>query len=204
MTAVVDVSDRAQVFAWIENTVASFGRPLDGAANLAGISQPDGRSVQGRMRNLSEEVVDRVMNLNFKGVVNCMVAELNHLKEGSSGVGGGSIVNCASVAWHMGLEGNPAYTAAKHAVVGLTRTAAKEEGTKGIRVNAVSPGTVQTPMVEAVDRELDQSGQRWQEMSALGRRAQPEEVAKLIMFLLGDDSSYITGVSYLIDGGWIC
>lgn len=119
--------------------------------------------------------------------------------------GPGSIVNAASVAGLEGYANNANYTASKHGVVGLTRSGAKEVGQKNIRVNAVAPGLINTPMVaQAAETATDITASNIQTIAALERIGQPEEVGKLVTFLLSDDSSYITGAVYVVDGGKLC
>ncbi|KAF9869882.1 short-chain dehydrogenase [Colletotrichum karsti] len=132
--SVVDVTDRKVVEAWIAETTKNLG-PLDGAANVAGVLGRQGNAVS--IPEIEEDEWDFVMGVNFGGVRNSMAAEIPALLEG--GRTGGAIVNVSSVAGKMGLALNGAYTASKHAVVGLTKTAAKELGAKGVRVNAVCP-----------------------------------------------------------------
>ena len=117
-----------------------------------------------------------------------------------------SIVNAASIAGIVGVPNNVPYVMAKHAIVGLTKTAAKEEGGRGIRVNAIAPGVVDTPMVEGIGRragttELFKSGGQ---PGSLGRMGRSEEVADLVCFLAGGESTFISGMVYGIDGGWMC
>jgi NAD(P)-dependent dehydrogenase (short-subunit alcohol dehydrogenase family) len=119
--------------------------------------------------------------------------------------GPGSIVNAASLAGLEGYAYNANYTASKHGVVGLTRSGAKEVGQKNIRVNAVAPGLINTPMIaQAAKTAPDISESSIQTFAALARIGQPEEVGKLVAFLLSDDSSYITGAVYVVDGGKLC
>ncbi|ORY09231.1 hypothetical protein BCR34DRAFT_487693 [Clohesyomyces aquaticus] len=198
MTYKLDVRDRKHVDAWISATVSKFGR-LDGAANIAGVT---GRSIGVKTADeLEDEDWDFVIGVNLTGLMYCQRAELQALTKG------GAIVNAASIAGLQGREKNAAYCASKHGVVGLTRTAAKDMGGKGIRVNAIAPGTIDTPMVTQARQvagldpaavKLDHS------QAALKRLGQPSEVASLIAFLLSDDSSFITGAVMSIDGGWNC
>lgn len=122
----------------------------------------------------------------------CMREQLRLMKSGSS------IVNAASVAGIMGLSGTPAYGASKHGVVGLTRNAAVDYGQKGIRVNAVAPGYVDTPLTAPVASEMNQ----FVRTIPLGRTARPEEIANVAVFLLSDEANYITGQIYPVCGGW--
>ena len=149
---------------------------------------------------LSNEEWDFVVGVNLTGVFYCMRAELRAM------AGPGSIVNAASVAGLEGYPNNANYTASKHGVVGLTRGGAKEVGkSKKIRVNAVAPGVINTPMVVAAARTTTGVEDGTIELdTALGRIGQPEEVGKLIAFLLSDDASFITGSIYTVDGGKVC
>lgn len=148
---------------------------------------------------------DFILEVNLKGVMLCLKAQLAHITPG------GAIVNAASIAGLQGRPNNAAYAASKHGVIGLTRSAAKEVGEKGIRVNSICPGYIETPMnasarAIAKDAGTGEEGKRNSEaMSvALRRSGKAEEVASLIAFLLGDESKFITGAAYSIDGGWNC
>lgn len=141
LSSVVDVRDRSQVEEWMARTISHFGGgALDGAANLAGTEGRDIGAAAVAVRNLDDDdEFDRVMDVNCKGVLNCVRAQLRVIKQGTQGRGGGSIVNASSLAGLMGFANHVAYTASKHAVIGITRCAAKEEGAKGVRVNAIAP-----------------------------------------------------------------
>lgn len=136
----LDVRSSAACNSWIADTVEHFGNtPLAGAANLAGVFGPSIAQERGTIRNLGDDEFDFVMDVNCRGVFNCLRAQLQNMQEGEAGRRGGSIVNAASVAGMVGVEGNSPYVASKHAVVGMTRTAAKEEGSRAIRVNCIAP-----------------------------------------------------------------
>ncbi|KAF6826109.1 3-oxoacyl-(acyl-carrier-protein) reductase [Colletotrichum plurivorum] len=187
---VVDVSNPTQVKDWIEQTVKDFGK-LDGAANIAGT----GGSTAVPLEAQTDKDWDLVIGINMTGTMYSMREELNHLTDG------GSIVNASSV---LGLRSSPgaggsSYVASKHAVLGMTRQAAREYGHRGIRVNCVNPGAIDTPMM--AHAKDDTSGVY---TSPLGRWGQPEDVARLVGFLLGDESTFITGTSVVIDGGLTC
>lgn len=139
LTAVVDVRSQTACNDWILATVSHFGQPLVGAANLAGVFGPSIAQECGAVRNIKDDEFDWVMQVNVKGTLNCLRAELPHMQVGRDGRHGGSIVNASSVSGICGVEYNGPYVAAKHAIIGLTRTAAKEEGPRAIRVNAVAP-----------------------------------------------------------------
>lgn len=186
-----DVTIASQVSDMVSATIERFGR-LDSAFNNAGISG-------GHMTLLDcdEPTFDRVMAVNVKGVLFCMQAQLRvMLAQGS-----GAIVNMASVAGLIGTPTLPAYGASKHAVVGLTKTAALAHATQGIRVNAVCPSYIDTPMVDAFVKRVPELAQVVQQASPIGRIGQPEEVAAAVVWLCSDAASFVNGVAFAIDGG---
>jgi len=197
LTNLADVRHYDQVDAWIKATIDRFGR-LDGAANLAGVI-----SKYISIKPLSEqdfEMWDFVIGVNLTGVMHCMRSQLRIMADG------GAIVNASSIGGNTGRPCNGDYSASKHGVIGLTRSAAKEVGVQNIRVNAICPGYIATPMV-AQSKSIehgDAEAKRDMSHIAVRREGKPEEVAKLIAFLLSDESSYISGATVAIDGGWNC
>ncbi len=183
----VDVSVEADVKNMVEQTVAAFGR-LDFAFNNAGIL------AVGFTHEVEQEQFDRIFAVDARGVWLCMKHEIRHMLKN----GGGAIVNNASEA---GLVGTPLagpYVGAKHAVVGLTKTAAGEYANVGIRVNAIAPGAIATPMVLTLPQEVQDS---LVAPAPLTRMGTPEEVAELVLFLSSSKSSFMLGSIVSIDGG---
>jgi NAD(P)-dependent dehydrogenase (short-subunit alcohol dehydrogenase family) len=183
-----DVTDPGQVDALV---AACDGR-LDIAFNNAGTS--------GNFGNVADTSVDewrRVVDLNLIGVYLCMRAEIPLMQAG----GGGVIVNTSSGAGLMGFAGLSAYVASKHAVIGLTKTAALEYARAGIRINAVCPGTVRTPMLEGFVGGDESALQAMGKMMPIGRLATPEEIAAAVVWLCSEQSVYVTGVAMPVDGG---
>ncbi|MBV8774448.1 MAG: SDR family oxidoreductase [Deltaproteobacteria bacterium] len=187
-----DVSVTAQVEAVISKTMETYGR-LDYAFNNAGIEGTIGDTV-----SYPEDAFDRTIAINLKAVWLCMKYEIPQMLK----IGGGAIVNTASTLGLVAIEGASAYTASKHGVVGLTRTAALEFAQKNIRVNCVCPGFIRTAMVE---RALDKGQIAEHQMIAIepvGRLGKPEEIAEAVLWLLSDAASFVTGHTLTIDGGW--
>ena len=205
LATAVNVTSPDSVAGWINATTSHFARPLSGAANMAGVVGANIANEKGTLQNLTDAEFGFVMDVNCRGVFNCLRAQLPAMQTGTGGRGGGSIVNASSMAGLMGVERNASYVASKHAVAGLTRTAAKEEGARAVRVNAVAPGIISTPMMKQIEVSAGTTelfGPK--EPGALARRGDPEEVAGVVAFLLGDDSSFINGQVIPIDGGLLC
>ncbi len=190
-----DVSNPEDTQAMVDQAVAAFGS-LDCAFNNAGIGG-------GRDRLLTadylEEDWDRVISINLKGVWLCMKAEIPQmLKQGS-----GAIVNTASIAGLVGLSGTVAYVAAKHGVTGLTKAAAMEYAKSGIRVNAVCPGYIETPLVQGIFDRVEGYRERVAARHPMDRLGEPEEIAQAVVWLSSDAASFVTGHNMPVDGGYM-
>jgi NAD(P)-dependent dehydrogenase (short-subunit alcohol dehydrogenase family) len=187
-----DVSDPAACQALVDFTLKTYGR-LDVACNNAGI---------GGESNLTGEYSlegwDKVIKTNLSSVFYCMRSEIPTMLQN----GGGAIVNMASILGTVGFAAAPAYVAAKHGVLGLTKTAALEYGQQGIRVNAVGPAFIQTPMIAALENDPALNGMLVGR-HPIGRLGKPEEVAELVLWLSSDKASFVTGSFYLVDGGYV-
>ena len=187
-----DVTDDTQVASMIDRTVSAFGR-LDAAFNNAGVMQ---RRVD--TAEISGEEWDRVMAINLRGVWSCMKHELPQMLRN----GGGAIVNCSSIGGVIGVPGLAAYHAAKHGVIGLTKTAALEYATRKIRINAVCPGTINTPMAESLTGGDPKILAEFLKDEPIGRIAEPEEVAAGVLWLCSPGASYVVGHALFVDGGY--
>ncbi|OIW29699.1 3-oxoacyl-reductase [Coniochaeta ligniaria NRRL 30616] len=190
----VDVSKRAEVDAWVEGIVERHGR-LDGAANVAGIiGREHGRTSTTELR---DEEWDRIIAVNLTGTMYCLRAELRRI------VDGGSIVNISSIHGLKGFANHAAYDASKHGVIGLTRSAAQEMGHREVRVNAVAPGAIYTPLMQ---KNWDLTGRPadapFDDPSAFRRQGTAEETANVVAFLLGPESTFVSGSVYRVDGAW--
>ncbi|MCD4512025.1 glucose 1-dehydrogenase [Brucella pseudogrignonensis] len=187
-----DVADEAQVAAMVEQTVATFGR-LDMAYNNAGIQAPPTDAAEE-----SAHQYDRVTDIDLRGIWASMKHELLQMRKQCSGV----IVNCSSIGGLIGLPGRAAYHASKHGVIGLTRSAALEYAPRGIRINAICPGTFNTPMVAKMLREEPNEMADIMKSQPIGRLGEPEEVADAVLWLCSDASSFVLGVALPVDGGY--
>ena len=188
---VVDVASEEQVRGLVERVVADFGR-IDCAHNNAGIS-----GVPGTIQDTSLEDWSRVIAINLTGVFLCMKYEIAQML----GQGGGAIVNTSSGAGVIGAPGLGHYTASKHAVLGLTKTAALENARTGIRVNAVCPGSIDTPMLQATIAGSEQVKQMVLRSQPGGELGTPEQIAEAVVWLCSERASFVTGHSMLVDGG---
>jgi NAD(P)-dependent dehydrogenase (short-subunit alcohol dehydrogenase family) len=188
----VDVAKYADVEAMVAKAVQAYGR-LDCAFNNAGI---DGRG--GRIHECTEENWNRVISINLTGVWLCMKAEITQmLAQG----GGGAIVNTSSVAGLAGGAGLPAYIASKHGVAGLTRAAALEYGKHNLRVNAVCPGPIRTPMLGRLLKRKDDVEAKLSRAEPLRRLGEPSEIGETVAWLCSDRASYVHGLPMPVDGG---
>ncbi|KAI0798877.1 short-chain dehydrogenase [Xylaria sp. FL0064] len=194
----VDISKRDEVDSWISGIVEKFGK-LDGAANVAGII---GKHHGVReIKDLDDDEWNKIITVNLTGTMYCLRAELQKI------VDGGSIVNVSSIHGFKGFPKYGAYDASKHGIIGLTRTAAKENGHREVRVNAVAPGAIFTPLMEKAWKLHDYTpatlirGTPPEPEAAFERQGTSEEVGLVIAFLLGPDSKYVTGTVQSVDGG---
>jgi len=185
-----DVANPMAVKEAISATVAQFGS-LDVAFNNAGVGD------EKQIHEKSIEQWNKVIAINLSGVFFCMKFQIEQMLKQKTG---GSIVNVSSILGQVGTDGAAAYVAAKHGVVGLTQTAAIEYGTKNIRVNAIGPGYIDTPLLQKMDKDTKHA---LEEMHAMKRLGRAEEVAKAFTWLASDDASFMTGDYIPVDGGYL-
>ena len=176
----------------VRDTLQQYGR-LDFACNNAGIG-----GEQNPTADYSIEAWQQVIGVNLSGVFYCMKYEIPAMLQS----GGGAIVNMASILGEVSFLGAVGYVAAKHGVLGLTKTAAVEYAARGIRVNAVGPGFISTPMIQAVE-ENSEAKKMLVSLHPIGRLGKPEEVAELVIWLSSEKASFVTGAYYPVDGGYL-
>jgi NAD(P)-dependent dehydrogenase (short-subunit alcohol dehydrogenase family) len=187
-----DVSDEAAMQKLIETTVKQYGT-LDYAVNNAGIE-----GSQKSCQDITMEEWDRIQNVNLKGVWLGMKYQIPQmLRQGK-----GAIVNVASIAGLIGFPNFSHYVASKHAVVGLTKSVALENSKTGIRINAICPGVIQTPMIDRALGDNEEVRETYRKAIPMSRFGTPDEIAETIIFLCSDAASYITGQAIAADGGW--
>jgi NAD(P)-dependent dehydrogenase (short-subunit alcohol dehydrogenase family) len=188
-----NIANAQEVEALVQQTVATYGR-LDYAHNNAG--------VEGELTTTaeySEAEWDRVIGINLKGTWLCMKYEIAHMLT----QGGGAIVNTASGLGLVGLATYPAYVASKHGVIGLTKTAALEYAKANLRVNALCPGVIQTPMIDRVLSKYPHLVEPLAASEPIGRLGRPEEMAEAAVWLCSDAASFVTGLAMAVDGGYL-
>ncbi len=189
-----DVADDAQVEATVAQTVAAFGR-LDAAYNNAGV-----QNVLAETADTTREDYDRVMGINLRGEWACMKFELQQMRK----QGSGAIVNCSSLGGLIGGAERGVYHAAKHGVLGFTKSAALEYAARGIRINAICPGMIATAMTDQMVAAGQGEALKAMEKSIpMGRVGRPEEIASAVLWLCSDAASYVTGQSISVDGGFV-
>lgn len=187
-----DVSDPTSCEDLVRRTVERFGR-LDCACNNAGISGESNQTGE-----YSIEGWQKVIEINLSGVFYCMRYQIPAMMNS----GGGSIVNMASILGQVGFATAPAYVAAKHGVLGLTKSAAIEYAEQGLRVNAIGPAFIRTPLIEDLEHDPD-ANKMLLSLHPMGRLGEPKEVAELVVWLSSDKASFVTGSYYAVDGGYL-
>jgi len=187
-----DVTDEKAVEATIQQVVSTFGS-LDFAFNNAGI-----QTAAVELADVSNEVYERILDINLKGVWNFMKYELRQMRK----QGSGAIVNNSSLGGLVGVPGRAAYHASKHGILGLTKSAALEYATQGIRINAVCPGIISTPMVQSMLDEEPEAMDELIKVVPAKRLGTVEEVSSVVLFLCSSSASYVTGQAIAVDGGY--
>lgn len=192
LVAPADVSDPAACEAMVEQVIKAYGR-LDIACNNAGVG-----GEQNPTADYSLDGWRRVIDINLSSIFYCMKYQIPAMLRG----GGGAIVNMASILGMVGFAESPAYSAAKHGVLGLTKASAQEYATQGIRINSVGPGFIHTPMISHLE-EADATRDFLVSLHPMGRLGRAEEVAELVLWLSTDKASFVTGAYYPVDGGYL-
>lgn len=188
-----DVTDEAQVKSMVDQAVTKFGR-LDAAFNNAGVQSPP-----VEVADMDGKEFDRVNGINLRGVWNCMKYELIQMRK----QGSGAIVNCSSLGGLVGVAGRSAYHATKHGVLGLTKSAALDYAARGIRINAVCPGIISTPMLDSmISGGEDDLIKEMLKEQPIGRLGKPEEIASAVLWLCGPGSTFVIGHALAVDGGY--
>lgn len=187
-----DISDSAEVKELVDQAVKTFGK-LDYACNNAGIE-----GEQAFTPDCTPENWNRVIDINLRGTWYCMKHEIPEMLKN----GGGSIVNISSIAGLIGFPGIPAYVGSKHGINGLTKTAALEYADRGIRVNSICPGAIETPMIDRFVGKQEKDREELVARHPMGRFGTPEEVGEAVIWLCSDKSSFITGQTLAVDGGY--
>ncbi len=187
-----DVTDETSVATMVEQTVATFGR-LDAAFNNAGV-----QSLPVETADATGEEFERVNAINLRGVWNCMKYELRQMRA----QGSGAIVNNSSIGGLIGIPGRAIYHASKHGVIGLTKSAGLEYAARGIRVNAVCPGAIDTPMVAAMIVREGISQADLIKDQPTGRLGKPEEIASAVLWLCSPGAGFVIGHALAVDGGY--
>lgn len=187
-----DVSDEAQAAGLVALAVSRFGR-LDFAYNNAGIQAPPTDAADE-----TAETFDRVQAVNLRGIWTCMKHELRQMRQ----QGFGAIVNCSSLGGLVGLPERAAYHASKHGVIGLTKSAALDYAPRGVRINAICPGVIETPMVADMLKTQKQAMDDFLKQQPIGRLGTAEEIAQSVLWLCSPGASFVTGVALPVDGGF--
>lgn len=189
---VCDVTKEAQVKAMVEQTLSAFGR-LDAAFNNAGV-----QSLAMETADATSEEFDRVNAINLRSVWLCMKYELLQMRQ----QGSGAIVNNSSIGGLIGIPGRAIYHATKHGVIGLTKSAALEYAARGININAVCPGAIETPMVAAMIANEPETMKDITKEQPIGRLGRPEEIASAVLWLCSPGASFVVGHALAVDGGY--